>query len=387
MAFYHSAGNIPQKRHIRFFKKDGKSLYREEHCSSRGFSGIYANKYHIHEPTRVLSISEINAPADVSWDAAPHQYYHFLTDEHPGGGDFVSARRTYLYNDHCAVSIAHVDSDAEYFFRNAYAHELIFVHKGTGTVFTEYGRNSFSPGDQIVIPAGTTYQVQFDDFSKNKLVFIESSTAFEIPRRYRNEYGQMLESAPYCERDLRSPLFSEPVDKTGEFRLVLKAGPRWFEHKLDHHPFDVVGWDGYLYPFVFNIRDFCPIVGKVHQPPPVHLVFETAHFVYCNFVPRLFDFHPEAIPIPYFHSNYDSDEVLYYVEGEFMSRSGVGEGSVTLHPAGMPHGPHPGKIEAAIGKKETKEYALMIDTFEPLKLTTHVRDSMEEDYLRSWLPG
>jgi homogentisate 1,2-dioxygenase len=237
----------------------------------------------------------------------------------------------------------------------------------------------------LVVPRGTTYQLRFDGLDNNKLLIIESDTPFDIPKNYRNEYGQLVEGAPYCERDIKVPETLEPVDEAGKFKLIIKSGERYFEYLLPYHPFDVVGWDGYHYPFAFNIKDFCPIVGKIHQPPPVHLLFKTGHFVLCNFTPRLFDFHPQAIPAPYFHSNIDSDEVIYYVDGVFMSRKGIREGSVTLHPRGIPHGPQPGKVEESLGAKETKEYAVMIDTFEPLHLTSHVKEMVDENYPRSWL--
>jgi homogentisate 1,2-dioxygenase len=236
-----------------------------------------------------------------------------------------------------------------------------------------------------MIPKGTIYQLHFDDPEQVKLFIVESKTPYEIPKKYRNDYGQLLEHAPYSERDFKAPRFVNAMDELGSFDITTKAGDSWYKYSMPHHPFDVVGWDGFLYPYTFNIEDFAPIVGKIHQPPPVHLVFITSSFVVCNFVPRLYDFHPQAIPAPYYHSNVDSDEVLYYVSGNFMSRKGVSEGSITLHPMGIPHGPQPGKIEASVGKKETDEYALMVDTFAPLKLTTQARDSRVEDYFRSWL--
>ncbi len=235
------------------------------------------------------------------------------------------------------------------------------------------------------MPKGTTYQMKFDSYDDNKLMIIESSTPFDIPRHFRNEYGQITEDAPYYERDFKVPQFTEPVDKQGDFELILKLRDRYFKYLLPNHPFDVVGWDGFLYPYTFNLKEYAPKVGKIHLPPPVHLMFTTKHFVVCNFVPRLFDFHPQSIPAPYYHSNVDSDEVLYYVYGDFMSRKGIEEGSITLHPMGIPHGPQPGKTEASIGIKETDEYAVMIDTFQPLRVTKNVKDTMVDDYSQSWL--
>lgn len=385
MPYYHRSGRIPPKRHIRFYKEDKKSLYREELTSSLGFAGAYANKYHIHEPTRVLSITELPAQTLSEWSDAPLQYFHFFTDKVSQKGNFFTARCAFLYNAHCCVSTAQVSENTDMFFRNAYSHELIFVHRGQGDCLSEYGRLSFGEGDYILIPKGTTYQMVVSDAQNSKLFIVESDTPFDIPAKYKTTAGQLAEWAPYCERDFCPPAPVDPVDKQGKFTLILKAGRRQFQYELDHHPFDVVGWDGYLYPYLFNIKNFAPVVGQIHLPPPVHQVFQTQHFVVCNFVPRLFDFHPESIPAPYFHANVDSDEVLYYVDGNFMSREGITPGSITLHPAGVPHGPQPGKTEASIGKKETHELAIMIDTFSPLKLTHHVKASMDRTYAQSWL--
>jgi len=385
MSFYHKLGKIPEKKHITFFKDDGKSLFREELCSTKGFSGIYSTKYHINMPTSTLKVEEIQSLPDLQWQDAPLSYYHFLTDKLMSDGDFLFSRNEFLQNNHCSISTAHPTKNADYFFRNSYAHEFIFVHYGSGKLISEYGVLPFVPGDQIVIPQGTTYQLQFDSFDKNKLIIIESDTPYDIPKHFRNEYGQILEDAPYCERDFKLPYELLTNNEKGEFELIIKAKKRLFKHTLDHHPFDVVGWDGFLYPYSFNIRDYAPKVGKLHLPPPVHLLLTTEHFVVCNFCPRLFDFHPQSIPAPYFHTNIDSAEVLYYIEGDFMSRKGVSEGSVTLHPLGIPHGPQPGKTEQSVGAKETYEYALMVDTFEPFELTTNVRKTMDENYHLSWI--
>jgi homogentisate 1,2-dioxygenase len=383
--YYVRVGKVPPKRHITFYKPDGKSLYREELFSTKGFSGIYSNKYHLYMPPQVESIREIDKDVSNEWDGAPLQYYHFLTDSKLTRGNFLSARNIFLKNEHCIISTAHVTEDTEYFYRNSYKHEMLFVHHGEGEFLSEYGKIRFEQWDYILVPKGTTYQIKFKSYDNNKLFIVESDTPFAIPAHFRNEYGQLKEDAPYYERDFRPPEFMEPVDKMGKFPLMLKVSDRMFEYHLPHHPFDVVGWDGYLYPYAFNIKEYAPKVGKIHLPPPIHLMFTTEHFVVCNFVPRLFDFHPQAIPAPYYHSNVDSDEVLYYVHGDFMSRTGVKEGSITLHPMGIPHGPQPGKTEASIGKKDTDEYAIMIDTFTPLKVTKNVRETMVEDYHHSWL--
>ncbi len=385
MPFYVRVGNVPPKRHTTFYKPDGKSLYREELFSTKGFSGIYSNKYHLYTPPQVERIGEMKKDKSNDWNDAPLQYYHFFTDKKKTDGNFLSSRNEFLKNEHCVISTANVTEDTDVFYRNSYAHEIVFVHHGKGEFLSEYGKLPFEDWDYIVVPKGTTYQMKFDNYKNVKLMIIESSTPFDIPKHFRNEYGQLAEDAPYYERDFKTPQFTEPVDKKGKFNLMLKVADRTFEYLLPHHPFDVVGWDGFLYPYTFNLKEYAPKVGKIHLPPPVHLMFTTQHFVVCNFVPRLFDFHPDAIPAPYYHSNVDSDEVLYYVHGDFMSRTGVQEGSITLHPMGIPHGPQPGKTEASIGKKETDEYAIMIDTFAPLRVTKNVKETMMEEYAQSWL--
>lgn len=386
MPFYVKVGKVPPKRHTTFYKEDGVSLYREELFSTLGFSGIYSNKYHLYMPPQVEEIKEINIKKDDVWNDAPLQYFHFFTEKKKSPGNFLTARNEFLTNAHCTISTANVTEDTDIFYRNSYSHELIFIHYGSGHFLSEYGDIPFEQWDYIIVPKGTTYQIKFDNYNaNNKLLIVESDTPYNIPKHFRNEYGQLTEEAPYYERDFKVPQFMEPVDKLGEFKIILKVQNRHFEYTVPHHPFDVVGWDGYLYPYAFNIKEYAPKVGKIHLPPPIHLAFTTQHFVVCNFVPRLYDFHPDAIPAPYYHSNVDSDEVLYYVHGDFMSRTGVQEGSITLHPMGIPHGPQPGKTEASIGKKETDEYAIMIDTFQPLKVTQNVRETMVEEYHQSWL--
>jgi len=384
--FYHKSGLLPAKKHTTFYQDPDKTvLYREELNSSLGFSGIYSTKYHLHSPAKILKIEEIKLNPLEKWPEAPLQFYHFFTERAKKGGNFYQSREIFLSNQNCSIATAKVTENTEDFYRNAYAHELIFVHRGNGFLHSEYGKLPFTDGDYLVIPKSTVYQLDFSDFKDNKLLIIESDTVFEIPRHFRNDYGQLLEHAPYCERDFRAPEHVNPVNRQGAFNLILKAGERYYRQIVDHHPFDLIGWDGYLFPFSFNIKEYCPTVGKIHLPPPVHLLFTTKNFVVCNFVPRLFDFHPEAIPAPYYHSNIDSDEVIYYAEGNFMSRRGIEPGSITLHPMGAPHGPQPGKTEESIGKKETYEYAVMVDTFSPLQLTMNVKKTMDPNYLHSWL--
>ena len=385
MPFYVKVGKVPPKRHTTFYKKDGKSLYREELFSTKGFTGIYSNKYHLYMPPQVNQIGEVEQDKSNEWINAPLQYYHFFTYEKKSKGNILTARNVFLRNENCVISTAKVTEDSDFFYRNSYAHELIFIHHGKGKFLSEYGTLPFEQWDYIVVPKGTTYQMKFDDYKDTRIFIVESSNPFDIPRHFRNEYGQLTEDAPYYERDFHVPQFTEPMDKVEDFELILKVRNRMFKYSLPHHPFDVVGWDGFLYPYTFNIKEYAPKVGKIHLPPPIHLMFTTQHFVVCNFVPRLFDFHPHSIPAPYYHSNVDSDEVLYYVYGDFMSRKGIKEGSITLHPMGIPHGPQPGKTEASIGVKETDEYAIMIDTFQPLNVTRNVQETMVKEYSQSWL--
>jgi homogentisate 1,2-dioxygenase len=385
MAFYHKLGRIPRYRHTTFYKPDGISLYREELFSTEGFSNIYSNKYHIDMPTKFLSIKEIPAAPIPEWNDVPLMPFHFFTDDKTGSGDFFTCRVPYLKNSNVIISTGHPDKNPDYYYKNAYHHEYIFIHYGTGTFWSEYGKFSFEPGDQIVVPKGVVFHMEFDNLQGNKILVVESTSPYQIPKHFRNEYGQLAEDAPFCERDIKIPEFFEPFDEKGQFRLVIKAGPKLYEYIVPNHPYDLVGWDGYLYPWALNIKDYAPKVGKIHLPPPVHLVLVTNHFVMCNFCPRLFDFHPQAIPAPYFHSNVDSAEVLYYVEGDFMSRKGIREGSVTLHPLGIPHGPQPGKTEESVGVAKTEEYAVMVDTFEPLDVTLNVKETMDPDYYKSWL--
>jgi len=386
MPFYQKRGDFPQKKHITFYQKDKKTLHREQLVSTKGFDGIFSTKYHLNAPTQVKEVEQAQGVPVERWQEAPLMCYHFLTDGITNPGNFLSGRSVMLFNAHVTISTAVLTENTDMFYKNAYAHELVFVHRGKGTFASEYGVLDIREGDYLLIPKGTICQLRFDDPARVKLFIVESTVPYEIPKKYRNEYGQLLEHAPYSERDFFTPRFTAPVDEKGDFPIMIKAGERFFKYTYDHHPFDVAGWDGFLYPFTFNIEDYAPAVGKVHLPPPVHLVFTTTQFVVCNFTPRLYDFHPDAIPAPYFHSNVDSDEVLYYMSGNFMSRKGIKEGSITLHPMGIPHGPQPGKTEASIGKKETHEYAVMVDTFAPLNLTHSARDSRVTDYYRSWLP-
>ncbi|MCB1041910.1 MAG: homogentisate 1,2-dioxygenase [Acidobacteria bacterium] len=384
MPIYHQLGKLPQKKHIVYESPSG-GMYWEELYSTLGFSGIYSTLYHVNPPTRYREIKEINHRLIEPWADAPVQPYHFFTNRVEHGGDIVSGRRCFMYNDDVTLSTASFTELDDRFYRNSQADEILFVHRGEGELHSPYGVLTFTQGDYLVVPRGVMIRLEHVS-ADNRFFIIESFSPIETPKRFRNEFGQLLEHAPYCERDIKRPAFREPIVNKDPQRLVIKRRNLFYEYELDHHPFDVVGWDGYLYPWAFNIHEYIPSVAKIHLPPPVHQVFQSAGFVVCNFVPRLFDWHPQAIPAPYFHQNVDSDEVLYYVEGDFMSRKGIEMGSITLHPGDVPHGPQPGKIEASIGKKEVYEYAVMVDTFKPLLMTQQVPPVMDRAYHKSWLP-
>lgn len=383
MPFYHRMGELPNKRHTTFFKPNGE-LFREQVMGTKGFSGIQSILYHHNPPTQV---SEAKKFADmkieyVDQEVLKHQ--HFLTFDLPAGGDPVLGRQYLLGNSDLLIGICRPTEKMDYFYRNSEGDEVLFVHKGEGELQTIFGTITYRQGDYLVIPIGTTYRIETN--SESRFLVIESQNEIVSPKRYRNEHGQLLEHSPYCERDMRLPEKLDTHAKSGRFEVRVKQNQTLYSYFYDFHPFDVVGWDGYLYPYALSIHDFEPITGRIHQPPPVHQTFAGQNFVICSFVPRLYDYHPNAIPAPYYHSNVESDEVLYYVDGNFMSRKGVVEGSITLHPMGIPHGPHPGKIEASIGKKETKELAVMVDTFKPLKVTRQAIGIEDDKYMSSWQP-
>ena len=313
------------------------------------------------------------------------QSYRFRGFEVPPTADYLESRKTILSNKDCSIILAAPqDSQEEYFYKNTDADELIFIHKGSGTLRTHMGNIDFKYGDYLVIPRGMIYKMRFDD-ADNRLFIVESRTPIYTPKRYRNWFGQLLEHAPFCERDIRKPSELETHNESGEFLMKVKKKDVMFDMVYASHPFDVVGYDGYNYPYAFSIHDFEPITGRIHQPPPVHQTFETSAFVVCSFVPRLYDYHPDSIPAPYNHSNIDSDEVLYYVDGDFMSRNDIAAGHISLHPAGIPHGPHPGATERSIGKVQTDELAVMVDTFAPLQVTEEALKIADETYFQSWL--
>jgi homogentisate 1,2-dioxygenase len=384
MPFYHQLGQIPHKRHTVFRQPNG-GLYYEQLFGTEGFHGMSSLLYHVHRPTMIKSVGNpVNvAPvAAIDKNISPMMLAGFNVAPEK---DFLESRKTVLFNNDLNIVLAApTESLTSYFYKNADADEMIFIHKGSGTLRTFLGNISFEYGDYLVIPRGMIYQIEFDS-ADNRLFIVESFSPILTPKRYRNNFGQLLEHSPYCERDIRRPQNLETHDEKGTF--IMKIRKENVLHTLEYasHPFDVIGWDGFNYPYAFNIKDFEPITGRVHQPPPVHQTFEAHNFVVCSFCPRLYDYHPQAIPAPYNHSNIDSDEVLYYVDGDFMSRNHVDKGYISLHPGGIPHGPHPGATERSIGQKETGELAVMVDTFRPLKITQLAVDLADPGYLTSWL--
>jgi homogentisate 1,2-dioxygenase len=384
MPYYHKLGNIPHKRHVQFRKPDG-SLYSEQLFSTEGFSNDYSLLYHINPPTQIIRTGK---PENITPQIAEERMLSHRSFEGfkiKPVKDYLQSREAVLVNNDVHIVLASPQQSlTEYFYKNADADELIFVHEGSGILKTMYGELHFGYGDYLVIPRGTIYQIYFDD-EINRLFIVESFSAIRFPKRYLSSYGQLLEHSPYCERDLRAPQNLVTHDEKGDFVLKVKKKGLLYNIHYATHPFDVLGWDGCCYPFAFSIHDFEPVTGRVHQPPPVHQTFEANNFVVCSFVPRLFDYHPESIPAPYNHSNIDSDEVLYYVDGDFMSRKNVTRGMITLHPSGIPHGPHPGSVEKSIGTRETQELAVMVDTFHPLMLTKQALEIENKNYSLSWL--
>ncbi|MDA3615020.1 homogentisate 1,2-dioxygenase [Polluticaenibacter yanchengensis] len=384
MPFYTSQGQVPHKRHTQFRKPDG-GLYSEQLFSTEGFSSDYSLLYHNHPPTAIIDAAE---PIDVSPDFAEEVTLRHRCLEGfnvPPVKDYLESRKIVMANNDVHITLAAPqESTTGYFVKNADADEVIFIHVGTGTLLTQYGNIEFGYGDYLVIPRGTIYQIHFND-PNNRLFIVESFSPVVPPKRYLSKYGQLLEHSPYCERDIRTPKLVAAKDEKGSFLIQTKKKGKQHAITYAYHPFDVVGWDGCCYPYAVSIHDFEPITGRVHQPPPVHQMFDAHNFVICSFVPRLYDYHPKSIPAPYNHSNIDSDEVLYYVDGDFMSRKHVTKGMITLHPGGIPHGPHPGTVEKSIGQTSTGELAVMVDTFHPLRLTKQAMAIENESYMQSWL--
>ncbi len=384
MPIYHKLGNIPPKRHT-IFEKPGGGLYYEQLFGTVGFDGMSSLSYHIHRPTMVR---EIRGARDVTPKIAVEKNMQARLLKGFNAApkdDFLDSREPLLVNKDIHIGVAAPrKSLRDYFYKNADADELLFIHRGAGKLRTFLGNIDFEYGDYLIIPRGMIYQIDFDT-EDNRILYAESFHPIYTPKRYRNWFGQLLEHSPFCERDYKLPAGLETYDETGEFPMRIKKQGMLHDLVYASHPFDVVGWDGYNFPYGFSIHNFEPITGRVHQPPPVHQTFETPAFVVCSFCPRLYDYHPKAIPAPYNHSNIDSDEMLYYVDGDFMSRNNIDKGYISLHPGGIPHGPHPGAYERSIGKKSTEELAVMIDTFKPLMITENALKLDDGVYYRSWM--
>jgi homogentisate 1,2-dioxygenase len=385
MPYYTRLGDIPRKRHTQFRRPDG-ALYQEEVIGAEGFSGISSIAYHIHPPTLVERIEEPIPYAVEFVDEKFLQHRHLRGWEVEEGGDFLSGRQYVMGNNDVRLALCRPTEEMGFFYKNAKCDELIFIHDGEGTLESPLGRVDFVQGDYVHVPRTLTHRWTFKGPATPRLLVIESNSEIRFPKRYRNQFGQLLEHSPIHERDVRPPTELLTYDERGEFEVRIAKHGLLHRYVMRYHPFDVVGWDGYMYPYAISIHDFEPITGRIHQPPPVHQMFEAHNYVVCSFVPRKYDYHPEAIPAPYNHSNIDSDEVLYYAEGNFMSRKGLERGSFTLHPGGIPHGPHPGTYEGSIGKEGTDELAVMVDTFNPLMLTKTGMRIDDADYAFSWKP-
>lgn len=382
MPFYHKLGSIPQKRHTQFRQPDG-SLYKEELFSTIGFDSILSNAYHINHPAKIDNIG--NSVLDLTpaeWNELGLRPYHFKTKQLNPESDFVTGRKPILFNENVIMSVCRPEKQTDFFYKNASCDELIYVHEGEGTLETNFGFLPFYKGDYLIIPRSITFRLVHN--TTPRLLIFEAFGPITTPKRYRNEFGQLLEHSPFCERDIRVPSELATFNDKGDFIVKVKKQNKVYEIHYDYHPFDIVGYDGYYFPWALNIDDFMPITGKIHMPPPVHQTFDGPGFVICSFVSRMLDYHPLAISVPYNHSNIDSDEMLYYADGNFFSRRGIEYASISLHPGGLTHGPHPGTVEAALGKLETVETAVMMDTFKPLKLTDYAKKMNDGSYWSSW---
>ncbi len=380
----HTLGKIPAKRHTVFNNPKG-GLYQEELFGTAGFAGMSSLIYHLYPPTvvtEVKKVKDLSPKIAIAKNMKALSFKGFSLDP---VDDYLDSRKTLFVNSDLHIGLAAPKSfSKEYFYRNSDADEMLFIHLGSGTLKTMYGILDFKYGDYLIIPKGTTYQIEFSG-ENNRILYIESFSPILTPQRYRNNFGQLLEHSPFCERDFRLPKELRTYDEKGSFKVLSKKQGLLWEYTHQYHPFDVVGWDGFNYPYAFSIHDFEPITGRIHLPPPIHQQWESSGFVVCSFVPRMYDYHPKAIPAPYHHSNIDSEEILYYVDGDFMSRNNIEKGQITLHPGGIPHGPHPGAIDRSIGKKETGELAVMIDPFNPVMITEEALKLNVEDYYKSWM--
>ena len=384
MPIYHKLGKFPQKRHTQFEKPNG-GFYYEQLFGTEGFHGNSSLSYHIHRPTQVKEIKDSYSVEPKIAIGKNIKALLLKGFELKPEADFLDSRKPMLVNKDCTIGLAAPQQSLRsYFYKNADADEMLFIHKGKGKLRTMLGNIDFEYGDYLIIPRGIIYQIDFET-SENRIFYVESFAPFYTPKRYKNASGQHLEHSPFCERDFKLPNELETYDEKGDFVIKIKKEGLIHEVVYATHPFDVIGWDGYNFPYGFSIHNFEPITGRVHQPPPVHQTFETSTFVVCSFCPRLYDYHPKAIPAPYNHSNIDSDEVLYYVDGDFMSRNNIEQGHITLHPKGIPHGPAPGAMERSIGQTVTEELAVMVDTFHPLIMTDHAAGIEDDRYMISWI--
>jgi homogentisate 1,2-dioxygenase len=377
---YERRGQVPDKRHVAF--RENGTLLTEEVMGFEGFSGNESILYHVQSPCRVTELGTFTPIVHQEWVPSAHAHRLFDTRQAPAGGDPVLGRRVLMYNDDVEIAVARPTESQEYFYRNGEGDEVIFVHEGSGEVETAFGTLSYRPRDYIVLPRGTTYRLAPAD--EQLWLTFHTPGEIETPNRYRNRYGQLLEHAPYSHRDFHPPAELVTHRDGGDHELVVRVRGGHQRYGLDYHPLDVVGWDGYVYPYTFNIDDFEPVTGRLHQPPPVHQTFQGPNFVICSFCPRMLDWDANAIPIPYNHSNLQSEEMIYYVSGSFGSRKGVDVGSITLHPSGLPHGPQPGLAEKSIGQRFTDELAVMCDTFRPLRLTALCGQLDDGHYALSW---
>lgn len=380
---YVQSGTIPPKRHT-IFKSEEGDFYYEQLFGTEGFHGISSLLYHSQRPTKIKSIGEpkdVTPKIAVQKNVTPRMFkgMNVMPED-----DFLDSRKVLLVNNDLKMGLAKPIKSTDYFYKNAECDEMLFVHEGTGILETFVGDLMFAKGDYLIIPRGTIYKIKFNT-EVNVLFFLESHSAIITPKRYRNEFGQLLEHSPFCERDIETPIFKSPINEKGDFLIKVKKENQITDFVYASHPFDVVGWDGYFYPYKFNIKNFEPITGRIHQPPPVHQTFEAHNFVVCSFVARMYDYHPQSIPAPYNHSNIDSDEVLFYTEGDFMSRNHIDLMDFTLHPGGIVHGPHPGAMERSIGKKFTEEFAVMVDPFRPFQITEEAMKVEDPTYKTSWL--
>jgi homogentisate 1,2-dioxygenase len=381
MPFYFKQGQTPNKRHT-VFKNPNGGKYYEELVSREGFSSIYSNLYHLHRPTKVKQVGQLEKQKLIQ-AAKQHRHRHVNTDKINSSGDALSSRIPLFFNDDIIISVSKANKSMDYYYKNGIGDEILYIQSGCGILITNLGTLKLNPGDYAVIPRGIIWQLNPKD--ELRMFIIDSIGPIETPNRYRNRFGQLLETSPFCERDIKTPVLQEPIDSNKDCLVRVKTFIGIQEFDYENHPFDVVAWDGYYFPWIFSIHDFEPIVGSIHQPPPIQQTFQGSGFVICSFVPRLFDFHPDSIPAPYPHSNVDSDEIIYYSRGDFMSRQGISQESITLHPMGLPHGPQPGKYHSSAGKEKTDELAVMIDTYKPLNVTQAARSIDDKDYPYSWI--